>query len=210
MPVAVKHRDDRGIAALREAAARAGLLQPPQLLTGEDRDQLLADARRLQPGYRVGQLVFGGQPFEELLQGTVLVAGVGAAVPVQQPGHPPLNVLAADLLPVGQAGQAGGGEPLDRLGVGLNRLGGLALGGQAQGERADLSLEYPGVQLLGLPRMRSRCGHGHRLSLPWRTIRAQRYRRQHTAAPQQAKARLGLTADHIRARALRADVPARA
>ena len=82
---------------------------------------------------------------------------------------------------LGQAGQAGGGEPLDRLGVGLNRLSGLALGGQAQGERADLSLEYPGVQLLWLPRMRSRCGHGHRLSLPWRTIRTQRYRRQQTA-----------------------------
>jgi hypothetical protein len=204
MPIAV---NTAMIAALREAAARAGLLQPPQLLTGEDRDQLLADARRLQPGYRVGQLVFGGQPFEELLQGTVLVAGVGAAVPFQQPGHPPLNVLAADLLPVGQAGQAGGGEPPDRLGVGLNRLSGLALGSQAQGERADLSLGYPGVQL---PRMRSRSGHGHRLSLPWRTIGTQRYRRQQTAEPQQAKARLGLTADHIRARALRADVAARA
>ena len=180
-------------------------------MTGEDRDQLLADARRLQPGHRVGQLVFGSQPFEELLQGTVLVAGVGAAVPFQQPGHRPLNALAADLLPVGQAGQACGGEPLDRLGLGLDRLGGLALGGQVQGERADLSLEYPGVQLLGLPRMRSRCGHGHRLSLPCATIiRTQRYRRQQTAEPQQAKARLGLTADHIRARALRADVPARA
>jgi hypothetical protein len=66
MPVAVEHRDDRGIAALCEAAARAGLLQPGQLLTGEDRDELGGDARRLQPGYRVGQLVFGGQPFEEL------------------------------------------------------------------------------------------------------------------------------------------------
>ena len=50
---------------------------------------------------------------------------------------------------------------------------------------------------------------GHRLSLPWRTIGTQRYRRRQTAEPQQAKARLGLTADHIRARALRADVPAR-
>src|SRR4029077_10840295 len=46
---------------------------------------LLSDARRLQPGHRVGQLVFGGQPPEELLQGAVLVAGVGAAVAVQQP-----------------------------------------------------------------------------------------------------------------------------
>jgi hypothetical protein len=89
----------------------------------------VADVRRLQPGHRVGQLVFGGQPFEELLQGAVLVAGVGTAVPIQQPGHPPLNVLAADLLPAGQPGQAGGGEPPDRLGVGLDRFGSLALGG---------------------------------------------------------------------------------
>ena len=36
-------------------------------------------------------------------------------------------------------GQAGGGEPLHRLGVGPDCLGGLALGGQAQSERADLS-----------------------------------------------------------------------
>jgi len=43
-----------------------------------------------------------------------------------------------------------------------------------------------------------------------RTIRTQRYRGQQTAEPQQAKARLGLAADHIRARPLRADVPARA
>jgi hypothetical protein len=109
--------------------------------------------RRLQPGHRVGQLVFGGQPLEELLQGAVLVAGVGAAVAVQQPRHPPLNVAAVDLLPAGPAGlsgQEGGGEPPDRLGIGPDRLGGLALGGQAQGERADLGLEYPGVQLLGL------------------------------------------------------------
>jgi ABC-2 type transport system permease protein len=63
-----------------EAAARTGMFQPGQLLAGEDRDQLLRDARRLQPFHRVGQIVFGGQPFEELLQGTVLVAGVGVAV----------------------------------------------------------------------------------------------------------------------------------
>jgi hypothetical protein len=52
--------------------------------------------------------------------------------------------------PAGLAGQAGGGEPLHGFGVGPDRLGGLALGGQAQGERVDLGLEYPGVQLLGL------------------------------------------------------------
>jgi len=114
------------------------------------------------PSHRVGQFVFGGQPLEELLQGAVLVAGVRAAVPVQQPRHPLLDVLPAHLLPAGPAGQAGGGEPLHRLGVDADCLGGLALGGQAQGERADLSLEYPGVQLLGLLRgTRSRCGHGH-------------------------------------------------
>ena len=77
-----EHRDDRGVAALGEAAARARLFQPGQLLGGEDRDQLVGDGRGLQPGHRVGQLVLGGQPLEELLQGAVLVAGVGGAVPV--------------------------------------------------------------------------------------------------------------------------------
>ena len=52
------------------------------------------------------QLVFGGQPFEELLQGTVLVAGVGAAVAVQQPAHPLLDVPAVHLLPAGPASLA--------------------------------------------------------------------------------------------------------
>jgi hypothetical protein len=160
-----EHRDDRGITALGEAAARTGMFQPGQLLAGEDRDQLVGDGRRLQPFHRVGQLVFGGQPFEELLQGTVLVAGVGVAVPVQQPRHPLLDVLPVHLLPAGPAGQAGGGEPLHRLGVGPDRLDGLALGGQAQRERADLSLECPGVQLLGLPETWFLCGHG-RGSLP--------------------------------------------
>ncbi len=37
MPVARSNRDDRGIAALREAAARTGMFQPGQLLAGEDR-----------------------------------------------------------------------------------------------------------------------------------------------------------------------------
>jgi hypothetical protein len=43
----LEHRDNRGITALREAAARTRLLQPGQLLGGEDRDQLVGDARRL-------------------------------------------------------------------------------------------------------------------------------------------------------------------
>jgi hypothetical protein len=125
-------------------------------------DELLGDARRLQPFHRVGQLVFGGQPCEELLQGTVLVTGVSVAVAVQQPRHPLLDVLAVHLLPAGLAGlpgQAGGGEPLHRLGVSPDRLGGLALRGQPQGERADFSLEYPGGQLLGLPGTRFLYGH---------------------------------------------------
>jgi hypothetical protein len=161
-PGGPEYRDDRGVAALGEAAARAGLFQPGQLFSGEDGDQLAGDARRLQAFHRVGQQVFGGQPFEELLQGAVLVAGVGVAVAVQQPGHPLLDVLAAHLLPAGPAalpGQASG-EPLHRLGVGPYCLGGLALGGQAQGERADLSLECPGVQVLGLPGTRFLYGHG--------------------------------------------------
>ena len=42
-----------------------------------------------------------------------------------------------------------------------DRLGGPALGGQPQSERADLGLEYPGVQVLGLPETWFLCGHGH-------------------------------------------------
>ena len=42
-----EHRDDRGVAALGEAAARAGMFQPGQLLAGEDWDQLVGDPRRL-------------------------------------------------------------------------------------------------------------------------------------------------------------------
>src|ERR1035441_4441864 len=53
-----------------------------------------------------------------------------------------------------------GGEPPHRLGIGPHRLGGLALGGQLQPERADLRLESPGVQQLGLPVPGLRCGHG--------------------------------------------------
>ena len=47
----------------------------------------------------------------------------------------------------GRAG--GGGEPLHGLGVGPDRLDGLALGGQAQRERADLGPEYPASSCLG-------------------------------------------------------------
>jgi hypothetical protein len=104
-------------------------------------DRLLAlGARRVagrrQPGHRVRDLVLGGQPFEELLQGPVLVAGVRAAVAVQQPEDPPLDIGLADLFPAGQAGlpaQVLTGEPLHRLGIGPHRLGGLPLGGGAGG-----------------------------------------------------------------------------
>src|SRR5580704_6028457 len=39
----LEHRDDRGIAALGEGAARARVFQPGQLLAGEDRDQLAGE-----------------------------------------------------------------------------------------------------------------------------------------------------------------------
>ena len=72
-----EHRDDRRVAPLLEAVARAGTLQPRQLLTGEDRDGLVGDVRGLQPGHRVGQLVLGGEPLQELLQRPVLVVLLG-------------------------------------------------------------------------------------------------------------------------------------
>src|SRR5271157_1792791 len=158
-----EHGDQGGVAALRERAARAGALQPWQVPCGEDRDGLVGDAGRLQPGHGVGDLVLGGEPLEELLEGTVLVAGVRGAVPVQQPHNPPLDVLLADLFPAGEAGlpaQVGSGEPLHRLDIGPYCLAGLPLGGQVQPERADLCMKSPSVQLLGLPGPRLRCGHG--------------------------------------------------
>ncbi len=97
-----EHGDQGSVAALREPAP-AGALQPRQVPCGEDRDGLVGDAGWLQPGHGVADLFLGGQPLEELLQGTVLVAGVRAAVPVQQPDNPPLDVLLADLFPGGRS-----------------------------------------------------------------------------------------------------------
>jgi hypothetical protein len=43
-------------------------LQPREFVAGEDRDGLVGDAGRLQPGHRVRDLLLDGQPPEELLQ----------------------------------------------------------------------------------------------------------------------------------------------
>jgi hypothetical protein len=77
----------------------------------------VGDLGRVEPGHRVRELIFGGKPLEELLQGAVLIAGVGVAVVAQQPYHPPFDVRPADLLPPGPAGigEQVCGEPLDRL-----------------------------------------------------------------------------------------------
>ena len=81
---------------LRPAQARSSAGQFP---VSEDRDQVLRDVWRLEPGHGVVLFFPGGEPFEELLQGAVLVAGVGAAVAVQQPGHPLLDVAACPPAP---------------------------------------------------------------------------------------------------------------
>jgi hypothetical protein len=44
------------------------------------------------------------QPLEELSQRSELVAGVGGAVPAEQPGNPPLHVLPGDLFPASAIG----------------------------------------------------------------------------------------------------------
>ena len=131
--------------------------------------------RRPQPGHRVRDVLLGGQPLEELLQGAELVAGVGGAVPAQQPGHPLLDILPPDVSPAGTAGlpaQVRGGEPSHRLGVGPDRPGSFALGSQVQPERADLRLESASVQQLGLPGRGLRCDH----DLPLVTTRTTRSR----------------------------------
>ncbi len=56
-----------------------------ELTVGED---LVRGAGRPQPGHRVGDLLLGRQPPEELLQRPELVAGVRGTVPLQQPDDP--------------------------------------------------------------------------------------------------------------------------
>jgi hypothetical protein len=124
-----------------------------------------------QPGHRVRDLLLRGKPSEELLQRPVLVAGIRVAVPGQQMDQPPLHVVAVYLLPPGPGGagdQVGGGEPCHCVGVGPHRLGRLALGGQVQPERADLTLENPGVKRLPPPGTRLRDGHCFSLFLRFR------------------------------------------
>jgi hypothetical protein len=43
------------------------------------------------------------------------------------------------------------GEPLDRLGIHPDRLGGFGFGRQGKPERADFRLEHPGVEHLAPP-----------------------------------------------------------
>src|ERR1035441_7690974 len=156
--------------AITAASRRCANERPAQVRSSRDRSSAVKTGTGL-AGTRGGPLPSIGaptllprrEPSEELLQRPVLVTGVRAAVPFQQPHDPPLHVLPADLFPPRAAGlpaQVRGGEPPHRLGIGPHRLGGLALGGQLQPERADLRLESPGVQQLGLPVPGLRCGHG--------------------------------------------------
>ena len=115
------------------ASRRWANVRPWQVCSRADSSSLVNTGTSLsrhlggaQPCHRVGQLLFLGEPAEELLQGPELVAGVRVAVPGQQVDQPPLHVVAADLLPPGAAGtrdQVGGGEPGHGLGVGPHRLG---------------------------------------------------------------------------------------
>jgi len=83
----------------------------------------------MQLRHGIGEFFLVGPPAEELLQGPVLVAGIGVAVPAEEPHDPALGILAVYLIPAGAAGLAkkvSGGEPLDRFGVHAHRLRRLA------------------------------------------------------------------------------------
>ena len=94
----------------------------------------------------------------------------------------PLTCLPAGL--VSLADQVGGGEPLHRLGVGPDRLGGLALGGRRSANELISAWNIPASSCLG-------CGERGRGAVMvvalflWPTIRTQRCRRPETSKHQQ-------------------------
>ncbi len=120
----------------------------------------------MQLRHGVGELFLSGPPAEELLEGPVLVAGIGVAVAAEEPGYPAPDILPVYLVPVGAASLAqevSGGEPLDCFGVHPHRLGRLALGREIEPERADCPLERS--RSTRLQRPGARCPHVHSLSL---------------------------------------------
>jgi hypothetical protein len=144
-----EHREDRRVPPLCERVAPARLIQLGKFCAGEERHRLVRHLRRAEPCHRVGDLVLGRQPAEELLECTVLLVGVGLAVAAQQPHHPPLHVLSSYLRPAGLtclAQQVGGGEPARCLGVDPDRPGRLVLRRQVQLERGHVRRERPRVQ----------------------------------------------------------------
>ena len=64
--------------------------------------------------------------------------------------------LHSELVLHASAGQVSGSEPAHHRGVALHRPGGLALGGQVQGERPDQRLERTASSCLGCPGSRER------------------------------------------------------
>jgi hypothetical protein len=144
-----EHRKDRRVASLCERTAPAHPVQFGKFYAGEERHRLLPHRRRAQPGHRVGNLVLGGQPQEELSQGPVLLPRVRLAVAAQQPYGPLLDILRVHLPPPGLlrlAEQVSGGERQRRLGVDPGGPWCLVLGGQVQPERGDVRSKRPRVQ----------------------------------------------------------------
>src|SRR5258708_11894302 len=99
-------------ATVRPGQARSSADSSPLVKTGTS-FSLTAGVRSR--AMASGQFLLVGPPPEQLLHRPVLIAGAGVAVAAQQPDHPALDVLRADLVPVrapGLAEKMTGPEPL--------------------------------------------------------------------------------------------------
>jgi hypothetical protein len=90
-----QQQDQRGVAAVLEALAGAGGQQPAQPILGHNRDRLLRDDRRAQPGHRAGgELAFFFQPGVQDAQDLVVGRRGGGGAAGEQVAQERLEVGA--------------------------------------------------------------------------------------------------------------------